>query len=534
MKNKVLKGSKLLITVFLIVSVLFPLIRLFLGIDIADIKKIVSSAQFVPMIVNSLIATSIATVLSVAIAWILAWCVRRTNLKFRAIFSILFTLPMLIPSISHGMGLVLLFGDNGLITNFLGININLYGYTGIVLGSILYSFPVAFLMLETAFCYEDYTVYEAAQVLGLSKIKQFKTITIPNMKKSLISVFFAVFTMIFTDYGVPLVVGGKVLTIPVYMYREVIGLLEFSKGAIIGILLLIPAVIAFILDLKSSEGGNASTVTKGYLVVKNPLRDRLAFLLCSIFVILINLPLFAFALLSFVEQYPIDMSLSLSNILASFDLGVGGYLLNSLTISLVTSLVGLAVIYLTAFLTARSKKNFSTMFLHLISMVSLAIPGIVLGLSYVMTFNSTFIYGTLAILVLVNMVHFFASPYLVAYNSLSKFNEKLEDVADVMGIGRMRMLFDVYIPCTVPSLVEMFSYLFVNSMVTISAVSFLANFKNMPLSLIIPQFDAQSLIEATAFISILIFIINFIVKFIVYLIKRNLDKIAREEESVSC
>ena len=127
-------------------------------------------------------------------------------------------------------------------------------------------------------------------------------------------------------------------------------------------------------------------------------------------------------------------------------------------------------------------------------------------------------------LVLVNMVHFFASPYLIAYNSLGKFNEKLEDVADVMGISRMRMLVDVYIPCTSESLVEMFSYLFVNSMVTISAVSFLANFKNMPLALMIPQFDAQSLIEATAFISILIFAVNGIMKLCVYWLKRYIKK----------
>ena len=168
--------------------------------------------------------------------------------------------------------------------------------------------------------------------------------------------------------------------------------------------------------------------------------------------------------------------------------------------------------------------NSLAMILHLISMVSLAIPGIVLGLSYVLLFKGSWIYGTLIILVLVNMIHFFASPYLIAYNSLSKFNDKLEDVADVMGIGRFRMLFDVYIPCTVESMVEIFSYIFVNCMVTISAVSFLANFKNMPLALMIPQFDAQSLIEATAFISIIILVVNGVLKLGVYLIKRYLRK----------
>lgn len=522
--NRVLKLTRQLVTVFLVVSVIMPLVRMLLNIRPEDVGNVLRSPQFGTMIINSLVTTCVATILSVGLAWGLAWCVNRTRVRFKSIFSMLFALPMLVPSISHGMGLVLLFGDNGLLTNLLGINIGLYGYKGIIMGALLYSFPVAFLMLTDVFQYEDYTVYEAASVLGLSKWKQFLTITVPNMKKSLISVVFAVFTLIFTDYGVPLAVGGKVLTIPTYMYREVIGLLDFSKGTIIGIILLAPAVIAFVLDLKSDKNENASTVTKEFVIPEHKVRDQVAYIFCGVTIFLISIPFVAFAYLSVVKQYPVDMSLSLDNIRQAFELGVGSYLLNSLTIALVTALVGLFVIYLTAYLTARSEKSFSTLTLHLISMVSLAIPGIVLGLSYVMFFKGSFIYGTLMIIILVNMVHFFASPYLMAYNSLSKFNDKLEDVADVMGISRIRMLLDVYIPCTGETMAEMFSYLFVNSMVTISAVSFLTNFKYIPLALMIPQFDSQSLIEATAFISIIILTVNGLLKLGVYGVKRYIRK----------
>ena len=84
----------------------------------------------------------------------------------------------------------------------------------------------------------------------------------------------------------------------------------------------------------------------------------------------------------------------------------------------------------------------------------------------------------------------------------------------------MQLLFDVFVPCTKETLLEILAYLFVNAMVTISAVSFLANFKNMPLSLLIPQFDSQSMIEATAFISIVIFGVNVMVKGIIYGLKK--------------
>lgn len=526
MKKNSFNITKLLIAVFLLVSILLPLLQVFLNISIADIKNVINAPQFGPMIIHSLVATLSATLISVVIAWGLAWCVNRTNIRHKGVLPVLFTLPMLIPSISHGMGLVLLFGDNGIFTNLTGINVGLYGYKGIIMGSVLYSFPVAFLMLTDAFKYEDYTVYEAAKVLGLSKFQQFCSITLPNMRKSLISVIFATFTLIFTDYGVPLVVGGKIMTIPVYMYREVIGLLNFSEGAIIGVILLVPAVLAFIIDLKCKDAGNASTVIKPFEIEESKKRDVFATIYCVLVIVLVSLPLAAFAILSVVKQYPVDMSFSLENIAEAFRTGAGMDLANSLLIGLLTSFIGLCVIYITAYITARSKKTFSTMALHLISMISLAVPGIVLGLSYVLFFKGSFIYGTIMILVLVNMVHFFASPYLVAYNSLGKFNINLEDVSEVMGISRFRMVKDVYIPCTKESILEIFSYIFVNCMVTISAVSFLANFRNMPLALLIPQFDSQSMIEATAFVSIMILAVNGCLKLAVYLVKRKLHSVS--------
>ncbi len=526
MKNKLtgVSAGKALVFVFLFVAVVFPLIHLVSSISLADLQAIFGSDQFKPMLVNSLVATTIATILSVSLATFLAWILHRSHIKHKGLLTVLFTVPMLIPSISHGMGLVLLFGDNGLITNLTGININLYGLTGIVLGSILYSFPIAFLMLTDIFRYEDYTIYEAAEVLGLSKYQQFKCITMVNLGRPLASAIFAVFTMIFTDYGVPLVVGGKMMTLPVYMYREVIGLLNFSKGAVIGLILLIPAVIAFVFDLLNKDKSNGSTITKAYVISKNKARDFLATLICWLTVIFISLPIFAFIYLSVVKAYPIDMSFSLDNIREALQLGVGMYLTNSVAIALLTAVLGVGVSYFTAYLTSRSQHSFSTMTLHLISMLSLAIPGVVLGLSYVLFFNESWFYGTIIILILVNSIHFFASPYLMAYNSFSQFNEKLEDVALTLGISKWRMLVDVYMPSTMEALIEMFSYFFVNAMVTISAVSFLANFKNMPIALMIPQFDSQSLIEGTAFISILILIVNALMKGIIYLVKRRLKE----------
>lgn len=524
MKNNAFRILKYLLLTYLLITVVLPIGRLFGTIRGEDAAAVFSSAQFFPMLKNSLVTTLLATFVSTVLSFALAFLLNRSQIRFKSVFVVLFALPMLIPSISHGQGLVLLFGDNGILTNLLGWNIGLYGYKGIVMGSVLYSFPVAFLMFHDSFQYEDFVIYEAAGVLGLSAWNRFCTITLPSMRRTIVSAVLAVFTMVFTDYGVPLMTGGTVMTLPVYMYREVIGMMNFSGGAVVGVVLLLPAVAAFLMDLKNSNAASSSTVTKPYAIPENRVRDTLVYLLFALVLFALCLPIVAFVLLSFVKQYPIDLSFSLETVHRLLSGGMGMYFVNSMAVALLTALLGTCLSYFAAFVTARSEKSVSHRMLHFISMLSLAIPGIVLGLSFVLTFRSVPFYTTIFILVLVNIVHFFSSPYLLAYNSLTKFNPNLEDVADSLGISRLRMLLDVYVPCTRATIVEMYSYYFVNAMITISAVSFLVNFRTMPLSLLIPQLESQSFLEGTALVSLMILLLNLTEKGIAFFVKRAVQK----------
>lgn len=524
MNNKTFHSLKYLVLCYLLATVALPLMLLFGNIEAGDIRAVLSSAQFVPMLKNSLITTLCATAISIPLSFLLAFALNRSKVRFKSVFVVLFTVPMLIPSVSHGTGLVLLLGDNGLLTNLLGINVGLYGYTGIILGSVLYSFPVSFLMFHDAFQYEDFAVYEAAGVLGLSAFRQFTAITLPALRRTIVSAVLAVFTMVFTDYGVALMTGGTHMTLPVYMYREVIGMMDFSSGSVIGVILLLPAMVTFLMDLRSSVSTESSTLRRRYQVRPNRNRDLLVYSFFLLVLLALCLPVLAFACLSFVRQYPIDMTFSLDTIRRLLSSGVGMYLINSLAIALLTALFGTCLSYFAAYVTAQMPKSGITKLLHFISMLPLAVPGVVLGLAFVLTFKNTHLYSTLFILAVVNVVHFFSSPYLLAYNSLSKCNRNLEDVAQSLGISRMRMILDVYIPCTLPTIIEMYSYYFVNSMITISAVSFLVNFRTMPLSLLIPQLDSQSFIEGTAFVSLLILVINLVEKGIVFFLKRSVNR----------
>jgi len=299
--------------------------------------------------------------------------------------------------------------------------------------------------------------------------------------------------------------------------------MNYSGGAVVGMVLLVPAVVAFLMDLRNAGNvGSSSTITKPFVVKKNIRRDILTYGVFAVILFLLCLPIIAFICLSFVKQYPIDMSFSFDQVKKLITGNLGNYFVNSMAIALLTALVGTTLSYFAAYATARAGKGVSNKVLHFVSMLSLAIPGVVLGLAYVMSFTKLPIYGTIFILAIVNIVHFFSSPYLLAYNSLCKFNPNLEDVAESLGISKMKMLKDVYLPSTVSTILEMYSYYFVNGMITISAVSFLVSFRTTPLSLLIPQLESQSFLEGTALVSLLILLINLVEKGIVFLIKRNL------------
>ncbi|MCI8469173.1 MAG: ABC transporter permease subunit [Eggerthellaceae bacterium] len=503
--------TRLALVLFFLVAAVLPLLGLLANLANPEAWEVFRSPQFIPACLNSAAIACISMLLSLAIALAVSWVFCRTNIRGKKLFAALMTLPMLIPSLGLGMGLIFLLGSNGILTNLLGLSTSIYGFWGIVMGAVLYAFPSAFLLVYDVLKNEDSSPYEAADVLGIPRLRQFTGITLPYLRKPLISAAFATFTLVVTDYGVPLMVGGKTITLPVLMYQEVIGLLNFNAGASIGFILLIPAVVAFLVDVLSQERGRLGFVRRERVIRANVRRDAAGYVVVGLVSLAILLPICVFALVAFVVKYPIDLSFTLGNIDRCLNLNVGAYWVNSLVIALAVALVGTTLAYLAGYVTARVGGRTARL-LHLACIITLAVPGIVLGLAYVFSFKGTPLYGTIGILILVNIIHFFASPYLLAYNALGKLNENLEAVGATMGAGRWRVLRDVIIPQTSGTILEMFSFFFVNCMVTISAVAFLATTIDMPLALLITDFDAQRLTECAALVSLLILVTNIVFK----------------------
>lgn len=516
-----------------VVLVFVPLIVMLTHITPASIRNTLASPNFFPALRNSVLAASLTTAITLVLSYLLAYCTQRVQIRGKILIETLFTLPMLVPTVSHGMGLIFLFGNSGFFTKLLGIKSHIYGLPGIILGSVLYAFPVAYLMFADVMKYEDGSQYEAAGILGISRFHQFTQISLPYMKKPIISVTFTVFSLVITDYGVPLMIGGKFNTLPVILYQEVIGGLNFSTGAVCGVPLLIPAFILFLFDALNRDKAKNSFVTHPITQKKTLTAKIFAAVLCSLTGIFMILPILSFIMIGFAEAYPMNLTFTTDHFRRTFQMGTGGYIFTSIVIALCVSAFGVCVSFLTAYMSARMPSKASSL-LHLAAITSTAIPGIVLGLSYVLTFKGSFIYDSIGIFIMINMIHFISSPYLMSYNSLTKLNQNLENVGQTLGVPRSRIIIDVLLPMCKNTLVEMFGYFFVNCMTTISAVSFLASGRIKPISLMINQFEAQMQFEAAAVVSLSILLVNFLVKLLIYFFKIRDNSVNKKSKEKKC
>ena len=494
---------------------LLPLLFLFANISGSDISFVLNDSNFYSAIGNSLLYALAATTISVALSLIAAYFLAFSDFKHKKIFVTLLTLSMLVPSFSIGLGIRLLGGTKGFFDQLFGISAELIGMPGLILGSIIVSFPPTFLVLYDALRYENKESYDAASIMGIRKFSTFIRLTLPYLFRPLIVAFLACFTLVFSDYGVPMEVAGRIKTLPMYLYEQVTANYKYGRAALVGLVLLIPAVVSFVLDLVIKED-------KGDEPKKKSVKSGTAFNVASLLSLLLTLlflfvPQLAFISLSFTEGYPNNLHFSIANIASIFSnvhgVGLWNYIYNSVMMSFLTGIIGTVFAFSAAYFCARFTGKVGKV-LNFIAVSSIAIPGIVLGVGYIFLFKDTsgFFYGTIWILVVVNVAHFLGSPFIMAKNCLSKINKDYEIVGDTLGISKLKIFLKVLVPNSVGTLLEMFSFLFLNSMITISAVTFLATYKTQPLSILITTYERNGKYEMQAVVSLLILFLNLLFK----------------------
>ena len=514
---------------------ILPLLTLAFHIGGKDWAFITQDSGFREAVGNSLSYAGVSALITTVLALIAAYLLNTASIRRKKLYVILLTLGMLVPTISVGLGLRIFFGKNGFLDLLFGWEIEIRGFAGLILGSVITSFPATFLILYDALAYEDKGPYDAAGVMGIGRASTFFRLTIPYLKIALVSAFFACFTLIFSDYGMPMEIAGKVKTLPMYLYDQFMSSFQYGRGSIAGFVLLIPALLSFGFDLAFRDQ-SVNEIHRAQIPAENGF-NGVARVVCILVAALLFLPQLAFISLSFTKAFPNDLTFTLDHIGNIFSnthgVGLTAYIRNSLLMSFLTALIGTAFAYLLGYYSARKGGRLGKA-VDLLALSTIAIPGLVLGIGYIFLFsgtNGTF-YGTMIILIVVNVFHFLGSPYLLAKNSLSKINRDYEVIGETLGISKGGIIRKVLIPGSASTLIEMFSYFFLNSMITISAVAFLCSYDNQPLSILITTYEKNSNYEMQSVISFIILFLNVFFRFLFSFLSGMLNrKEAAEKEA---
>jgi iron(III) transport system permease protein len=447
-------------------------------IGLANYVRYFRTPAIAASVTNSLLVSALAMILTVSLAFVYAYALTRTRMPGRGVFRLVAMLPIFAPSLVSAIAFVYAFGNNGIVTRYTGVNVGIYGAKGIVLAEIFYCFPHAMLILVAALSAADARLYDAAAALGASRLRTFLTVTLPGVKYGLMSACFVVFTLVITDFGVPKVVGGKFSVMATEIYNQVIGQQNFTMGATVSVVLLVPAVLACAIDrvVQRRQYALVSSSARPLQPGRGRVAEVLLFGYCALTAAgIVGIYLVVVAS-SVVSRWPYNFTLTLKHY--RFD-SLGGYtaLLNSLEVAVLTAGVGTAITFVGAYLVEKRRTRASGP-LAMVALLPVSIPGMVLGLAYIFVFNApgsvlNGLYGTLTILVVSNLVHYFTVPFLTATTALKQMDAEFENVSASLGVPFYRTFWRVTVPIALPSIVGVSMYFFLNAMVTLSAVVFL-------------------------------------------------------------
>jgi iron(III) transport system permease protein len=447
-------------------------------VGLANYRRYFSTPAIAASIWNSLFVSAVSMVITVALAFGYAYGLTRTLMPGRGLFRIVAMLPLFAPSLVQALAFIYVFGNNGIVTRVTGYNVGIYGAKGIVLAEVFYCFPHALLILTAALSATDARLYDAARTLGASPLKIFLTVTLPGVKFGLVGACFVVFTLVITDFGAPKAIGGKFSVMATEIYNQVSGQQNFTMGATVSVVLLIPAVLAFLVDrmVQRRQYALVTSSSRPLAPVRRPAVDWGWFGYCALIAGAIAGMYLAIAVYSLVARWPYNLTPTLRHY--QFDT-VGGYapLWNSVYVAALTALVGTVLAFGGAYVVEKCRTGWSVA-LYLLSVLPVSIPGMVLGLAYIFTFNApgsvlNALYGTLAILVISNVIHYFTVGFLTAATALRQMDAEFENVSASLGVPFYRTFWRVTVPMALPSIIGISMYFFLNAMVTLSAVVFL-------------------------------------------------------------
>jgi iron(III) transport system permease protein len=536
-----MRGGLVLLIGWMLVTLVLPLWALlsksfrnqngeFVGL--ANYLQYFATPSLVDSVWNSLFVSVVTTLIVLPLAFVYAYALQRSRMRFKGLFTALALIPILAPSLLPAISLVYLFGNQGLLKGLL-FGGSIYGAGGIIVAQVFYCFPHALMILVAALSMADGRLYEAADALGASKLRVFFTVTLPGAKYGVISAGFVIFTLVVTDFGIAKVIGGRFNVLATDIFKQVIGQQNFEMGAVVGFVLLIPAVVAFAANriTERKQVALLSARAVPHEPKPAPLRDWLLFGFCAVVGSLIVSVLAMSVWASLVTRWPYNLALTLKNYAFSeFDSSGWSAYWNSLELAAWTAAIGTVVVFLGAWLLEKTRGfAWGRGVAQFMAMLPMAVPGLVLGLAYIFFFNARGnplggLYATMAILVINSVTHFYTVSHLTATTALKQLDSEFEAVSASLKVSLFRTMSRVTVPVCLPAVLDVSIYLFVNAMTTVSAVIFLYSTETKPAAVTIVNMDEAGFTAAAAAMAVCIVATSAAVKIVHLMLTRRIER----------
>lgn len=541
-KNREIKIIFILLAVFFLAFLALPMIMVLArsftadgtaGITFSNYVEVLTEKGFLQALGNSLLISVCSALVTTVLAFILAYTIHYTNVgrRYKKLVEKAAVLPMLLPTITYGFAIIYSFGNEGLLTKLFGRKLfDIYGFNGLLLGYVIYTLPISFMLIHNAMGYIDKRFMIVSRLMGDSPLQTFRMTILTPLLGTLAASFIQTFFLCFTDFGIPASVGGQFEVIASVLYTEMLGSVpNFGNGAVVALVMIIPSVVS-ITVLHILEKYNVRYNKISPIELKKGRKRDAAFGVLSALILISVFSIFAVMfVVPFVDEWPYRISFTLEHVRAVFeDNTLFGVYTNSLMVAVITALAGTLLSYGAALVTARSTVSGKVKsVIESIALVTNTIPGMVIGLAYLFAFTGTSLQNTFAILIICNIVHFFSTPYLMMKNSLSKMNASWETTAMLMGDNWIKTIARVVTPNAISTLLEVFSYYFVNAMVTVSAVIFLAGARTMVITTKIKELQYFNEYNEIFVLSLLILVTNLIGRELF----RKMAEISRRKEN---
>lgn len=488
---------------------------------------------------HSLEVSIVSAVVATLLAFLLAYTVHYTNVsgKYKKFIRLAAQMPMLLPTITYGFAIIYSFGKQGLLTRLFGRQLfDIYGFKGLVLGYVIYTLPVSFMLLSNTMGYIDKKFMVVSRIMGDSPAKTFLQTIIRPLLGTLATSFVQCFFLCFTDYGIPESVGGQYEVVATVLYNEMLGSIpNFRNGAVVAVIMLIPSVVSILL-LKFLERYNIRYTKISQIEIK---KSRIRDVLCSLGSACVLICVFAvFAvifIMPFIQEWPYQAQFTLEHFREVFhDNTLTAVYKNSLFVAFMTAVFGTLLAYGCALASARSSlKGSAKQVIESTALITNTIPGMVVGIAYMLVFSGTQLQNTFLLIIICNMIHYFSTPYLMIKNALLKLNTSWEATARLLGDSWVKTLVRIITPNMSSTLLEVFGYYFVNAMVTVSAVIFIAGARTMVITTKIKELQYFMKFNEIFVLSILILLTNLCEKGVLFLLsdrKKTDVKIKKEKK----